>query len=50
MEPGANADEDAAIEPFRAIVSVGNAVIRGIVIVTVGAIGSDPDVDADLSL
>jgi hypothetical protein len=50
MKPWANADEDAAIEPFRSVIAVGNAVIRGIVIVTVWTIRSDSDFDADLSL
>ena len=35
MKPGAGTDENAAIEPFRPVVAVGNAVIRSIVIVTV---------------
>src|ERR1017187_2227758 len=50
MKPRADTDENAAVEPFRAVVAVGNAVIRRVVIVTVGTVGCDSDVDADLSL
>jgi hypothetical protein len=50
MKPRANADENAAIEPFRAVIAVGNAVIGGVVIVTIGTIRGDSDFDHDLSL
>jgi hypothetical protein len=35
MVPGASADEDAAIEPLRAVVSIGGAGIRSIGVVAV---------------
>jgi len=50
MKPRSSTDEHAAIEPFRAVVAVGNAAIGGVVIVTIGTIRGDPDIDADLSL
>ncbi len=52
MKPRAGANEDAARKPFRAVVAVGGAVVRGIVIVTVrtSRCGSDVHADADLSL
>ena len=50
MKPRSNADEYAAIEPFRAVVAVGNAVIGGVIVVAVGAIRGDADFDRDLSL
>ena len=50
MKPRSNADEYAAIEPFRAVVAVGNAVIRGVIVVAVRAIRGDADFDRDLSL
>jgi len=50
VEPRTRTDEDAAIEPLGAIVTVGRAVVGWDVIVAVRAVGGDPDVDADLSL
>src|ERR1700722_5331663 len=35
-EPGTGADEESAIKPFRAVVSVGRARIRSIVVVAIG--------------
>jgi hypothetical protein len=35
--PGAGADEDAADEPVRPVVSVGSAVVGGIIVVAIGA-------------
>src|SRR5882762_9110519 len=35
--PGARADEDAANEPVRPVVSVGSTVVGGIIVVTIGA-------------
>jgi len=35
--PGARADEDAADEPVRAVVSIGSAVVGGIIVVAVSA-------------
>src|ERR1700691_231047 len=48
MKPRASADEDAASEPFRAIVTVGNAAIGSVIIVAVGTIRGYADFDADL--
>ena len=50
MEPGAGSDEDAAIEPLRAVVAVRRAVVGGVVIVAVGAFGRGADIDADGNL
>src|ERR1035441_5124126 len=50
MKPRSNADEYAAIEPFRAVVAVGNAVIGGVIVIAVGAIRGNADFDRDLSL
>jgi hypothetical protein len=49
VKPGANADEDALIEPLRAIVTGGSTIIGSNIIVAVGTIGSYPDFDGDLS-
>jgi type IV secretory pathway VirJ component len=35
--PGSGADEDAAIEPFRAVIIVGSAGIRIVVVIAIGA-------------
>jgi hypothetical protein len=35
--PGSDADEDAAIEPFRAVIGVGSASIRVVVVIAVSA-------------
>jgi hypothetical protein len=50
MEPRANANEDAAIEPFRAVVAVGNTAVWGVVIVAIRTIRGNSDFDADLSI
>ena len=50
VEPWTDADEDAAGEPLRSVVAVGNAVIGGVIVVAVGTIGSDANVDFDLGL
>jgi len=49
--PAACADEDAAIEPFGAVVAVGSAVVGAESVVSVGADGSaSTDADADRNL
>jgi hypothetical protein len=50
MKPRANANEDATGKPFRAVITVGGAVVWSDVIVTVGTFRRDSDVDAYLSL
>jgi len=50
MKPRADADENAAVEPFCSVVAVGNAVIGSVVIVTIGTIRGNSDVDGNLSL
>src|ERR1700678_3814277 len=50
VEPRTHADEDAASEPLRTIVAVGNAAIGRVVIVAVRAIRSDRDFGSDLGL
>jgi hypothetical protein len=37
--PGASADENAAIEPFRAVISVGSAAVGVIAVIAIGAGG-----------
>jgi hypothetical protein len=49
MKPPAGANEDAAIEPFRTVVAVGSAIMRGVVVVTIRAIGGDSNIGIDLS-
>ena len=50
VKPRASADEEAPRKPFRTIVTVGRAVIRCGVIVSIWAVRSDTNVHADLSL
>ena len=50
VEPWARTNEDTTGKPFGAIVAIGRAPIRSSFIVSVGAVGGDSDVDADLSL
>jgi hypothetical protein len=50
MKPWANANENAVIEAFRAVVTGGSAGIRRDVIVTVRTIGGYSDSDANLSI
>jgi hypothetical protein len=50
MKPWTCANEDATRKPFRAVVSVGGALVRRDVIITVGTFGRDSDFDAYLSL
>jgi hypothetical protein len=48
VKPWAGANEQAAGEPVGAIVTVGSAVIGGIVEVSIGAHRCDTDIDGDL--
>ena len=50
VKPLASADERATRKPFRAVVAVGRASIRSVIIVTVRTVrgGSDADADVDL--
>jgi hypothetical protein len=50
VKPWTGTNEVTTNEPFRGVVAVGSAVIRGIVVVPVRAFGFGADVDADLSL
>lgn len=50
MKPGARPDEDAAAKPFRTVISGGGAAIWRLIVITVGALRSDSDVEADLGL
>ena len=49
MEPRSGSDEDAAGEPFRPVVALWRAVVRGFVVITVGATWFCSDIDRDLS-
>jgi hypothetical protein len=49
VKPGASSDEQAASKPVGPIVTVGSAVIGGVVEVSVGAHRRDTDVDGNLS-
>jgi hypothetical protein len=48
MEPWTSADELSFGEPFRAIVAIGRAGVRGVVVVTVRARGRGAGCDLDL--
>ena len=50
VKPGANANENPARKPFRAVVAVGSTRVRSVVIVAVRASGLDPNGDADLGI
>src|ERR1700678_571532 len=50
VEPGTDADEDAAGEPLRSVVAVGGAVVGLDVVVAVGTDGGDSNFDGYLSL
>jgi hypothetical protein len=50
VEPGANADEDAAAKPLRAVVTIGSAVVGWDVVVAVGTYRCRSDFDGYLSL
>lgn len=48
VKPGASAQEDAAVKPLRPVVTIGSALIRRGVIVSVRAFRSDADLNTDL--
>jgi hypothetical protein len=50
MKPRASANEAVAIEPFRAIVAGGSAVIRGGIVVTIRTLWSYSNLNADLGI
>jgi hypothetical protein len=47
VEPTTGTDEDAAVEPLRTVVTIGSAVIWGIVIVAIRAGRGSTDVDTN---
>ncbi len=49
VEPRANANKHASLEPFRTVITRGRARVRSDVIVPIGTIRGDADFDADLS-
>jgi hypothetical protein len=50
MEPLAGTYEDSAVEPLRAVVAVGSAVVGGVVVVAIGTIRRRSDLDSDLGV
>ena len=50
VKPGSGADEDAAREPFRAVVTVGSAVVRRHFIISVRTNGRRPNAHRNLRL
>jgi hypothetical protein len=50
VKPWTRTDEDATGKPLGAIVAIGRTPVRSSFIVSVGAVGGDSDVDADLGL
>jgi hypothetical protein len=50
MKPRSGANEDLPIKPFWAVVAGGSTPVRSGVIIAVGTLRGDTDVDADLSL
>jgi hypothetical protein len=50
VKPWADANEHASGKPFRTVVAIRGACIRGNVVITVGAVGSYSDADFDLRL
>jgi hypothetical protein len=50
VEPWARTDEGTTGKPLGAIVAIGRTPVRSSFIVSVGAVGGDADVDADLGL
>jgi hypothetical protein len=50
VKPRAGTDEHPATVPIRPVISVGGAVIRSVVVISVGTSRLNADVDADLGL
>jgi hypothetical protein len=50
VKPRAGANEYTACKPFRAVIAVWRAIVRGVIVVAVRAIGGDSDVNGDLSV
>ena len=50
VKPWAGSDKHAPGKPLRAIVAVGRAAIRSGVVIAIGTVGGDSNVDTDLSL
>jgi len=50
MKPRANANKDSAHKPFRPVIAVRRAIVRSVIVVAVRTVGSDPDVNGDLSV
>ena len=48
VEPGACADKDAAVEPFRTVVAIRSAIVRRVIVVSVRAGRRDADTDRNL--
>ena len=48
MKPRPSADENATRKPFRAVIAVGGASIRSVIVIAVGAIRCYPDIYTDL--
>jgi hypothetical protein len=46
--PGTSSDEQSTVEPVWPIVAVGRASVRSIVVIAIGARGSDSDADRNL--
>ena len=49
MEPWPRSDENTALKPFRAIVTIGSAIVRWNFVITIGANRRRPDTDRNLS-
>jgi hypothetical protein len=50
MKPRAGANEYSAYKPFRAVIAVWRAIVWGVIVVAVRTVGSDPDINGDLSV
>jgi len=48
VEPGTNTMKAPPLKPLRAVVAVGNAVIRSVIVVAVGTIRGYSDIDCYL--
>jgi hypothetical protein len=47
--PRTRADEESAVKPLRAVIPIRRAGVRSSIVIAIGAHGSRPDLDADLS-